>query len=60
MGMGNIGPLILLKSVIFPYLFVISLYQPLGQDDKKVPGCSLLLGKKLLPGEVLGYRSYWF
>lgn len=53
-GMGNIGPLIL------PYLFVTSLYQTLGQDDKKVPGCSLLLGKKFLPGEVLGYMPYWF
>lgn len=59
-GMGDIGPLIPLKSVIFAYLFVISLYRSLGQDGKKIPGCSLLFGKKLLPGEVLGYVSYWF
>ena len=59
-GMGDIGPLILLKSVIFPYLFVICLYHSIGQDGKKIPDCSLLFGKKLLPGEVLGYASYWF
>lgn len=44
----------------FPFSFVISLNHPCGQNGKKIPGCSLLFGKKSHPGEVLGFRTDWF